>query len=141
MTEQRKRWRSPAKIQVRARQLRREQTPAEARLWRELRGQQVEGLNFRRQHPMGSYVLDFYCPAARLVIEVDGDTHADRKGYDAERTEWLQERGYQVIRFSNREVCENLEAVVEEIERVASECIAAGAPPLSPPRYRGGEGR
>lgn len=128
----RQQWPTTAQIQELAKQLRREQTPAEARLWQQLRGQRLNGLGFRRQHPVGRFILDFYCPAARLVIEVDGDTHAEQEAYDADRTKWLQEQGYQVIRFSNREIYEQMGAVLEEIAAAAEKGCAPGTPPRDP---------
>jgi len=88
-----KRWRTTRAIQGRARELRRELTPAEGKLWSHLRLKQLCGFRFRRQHAIGSYIVDFYCPSRGLVIEIDGDTHVDREEYDAERTEWLEEQG------------------------------------------------
>ncbi|MEA3345439.1 MAG: endonuclease domain-containing protein, partial [Chloroflexota bacterium] len=88
-------------IQERARQLRREMTPAERILWDRLRNRQFLGLKFRRQHPLGRFIADFYCAEHRLVIELDGDIHRDHREYDQVRTEVLQDHGYQVLRFSN----------------------------------------
>jgi very-short-patch-repair endonuclease len=106
-------------MQARAKELRRELTPAEKKLWTRLRNGQVNGLQFRRQHAVGTYIVDFYCAKAKLVIEVDGDSHAEQIEYDQARTEYLNERGYHVIRFTNREVFNHLEAVVQQI---ADEC-------------------
>lgn len=102
-----------------ARKLRRPQTPAEQRLWSRLRDRQLHGYKFRRQHPIDRFVADFYCAAARLVVEIDGDSHADQRDYDAARTEYLNARGYAVIRFTNRDVNGQLEAVLQTI---ADEC-------------------
>ena len=102
-------------IRQRARELRQPQTPAEQAVWRLLSGRQAGGYKFRRQHPIGSFIVDFYCPAAKLVIEIDGDTHADQVEYDQARTEWIESQGYRVIRFTNREVRENISVVVEAI--------------------------
>ncbi len=98
-----------------ARNLRRNLTDAERALWRHLRQRQVAGLKFRRQHPIGRYILDFVCLEARVVIELDGGQHADRHGADQERTAWLEARGYRVLRFWNTEVLENPEGVMEVI--------------------------
>jgi very-short-patch-repair endonuclease len=106
-------------MQARAKELRRELTPAEKKLWARLRNGQVNGLQFRRQHAVGTYIVDFYCAKAKLVIEVDGDSHAEQIEYDQARTEYLNERGYSVIRFTNREVFNQCEAVVQ---RIADEC-------------------
>ncbi len=92
-----------------ARQLRLNPTDAEIQLWSRLRRRQLDGFRFRRQHPLGPYVVDFFCPAAKLIIEVDGGQHAD----DSEtRTIWLEARGYRVIRFWNNDVLANTEGVV-----------------------------
>ena len=111
-----KRWRSSPAVQQRARALRGELTPAERRLWQQLRCGQLGEFGFRRQYPMGLFIVDFYCPAARVVVEVDGDVHARQVEYDAERTRWLErERGCRVLRFTNDEVRDQLDAVVEAI--------------------------
>ena len=104
----------------RARQLRQQMTPTEVLLWDVLRDNQVGDCRFRRQHPVGTFVLDFYCPAARLAVEVDGSIH-DREGAketDAARQEEIEAFGVRVLRFRNEQVTENREAVVEII-RVA----------------------
>lgn len=111
------------KLLQRARELRASQTPAETRLWAALRSRQVEDLKFRRQQVIGPFIADFYCHAARLVVEVDGDIHARQEAADRERSEWLEEQGLRVIRFSNREVLEYLDEVVVEIVRVCGERI------------------
>jgi very-short-patch-repair endonuclease len=89
-------------------------SPIEQRLWLALRGAQL-GVSFRKQHPVGPYVLDFYCPSVGLAVELDGDEHASRQGRDAARTRFLNTRGIHVIRFSNRDVWSNLEGVREAI--------------------------
>lgn len=91
-------------------------TPAERRLWKHLRRRQVDGWRWRRQYSVGAYVLDFFCPAASLGIELDGDVHRDpsRAVYDTERERWLEEvAGVRRIRFENREVMGRVEVVVE----------------------------
>ena len=102
-------------ILKRARELRKEQTPAEQKVWRVLRNRQLEGYKFRRQHPIGRLIVDFYCPVCKLVIEIDGDVHADQEDYDRVRTEWLNEQGYDVIRFTNTQANEQLNEVIAEI--------------------------
>jgi very-short-patch-repair endonuclease len=102
-------------------ELRRELTPAECLLWTVLRGRQLGGLRFRCQHPVGPFVLDFYCPAAKLVIEVDGGVHEQQHEQDAARTEHLQQYGYRVLRFTNREVFDELDGVIERILLAASD--------------------
>ncbi|NVN99648.1 MAG: DUF559 domain-containing protein [Geobacteraceae bacterium] len=90
-------------------------TDAENTLWRILRGRQIDGLKFRRQHPFGDYILDFVCLENMLVIEVDGGQHAEQAGYDEIRTEQLQKAGFQVLRFWNNEVLMEIDAVKEKI--------------------------
>jgi very-short-patch-repair endonuclease len=107
-------------ILARARELRQPLTPQEQKLWQRLRSKQLDGLKFRRQHPIGRFILDFYCAAHKLAIEIDGDSHADPKQqrYDEARTAWLQQRGLRVIRFTNQEVDANIDGVLAEIRRV-----------------------
>jgi very-short-patch-repair endonuclease len=106
-------------MQARARELRREMTPAERILWQRLRNGQIDGAQFRRQHAIGTYIVDFFCAKSKLVIEVDGDVHADQVEYDAQRTSWLNEqKHYRILRFTNHEVRHNIEGVLERI-RVA----------------------
>jgi very-short-patch-repair endonuclease len=102
-------------IRTRARKLRRPQTPAEQTLWRLLRDRRMGELKFRRQHPIGPFIADFCCAAARLVIELDGDSHASQGEYDQARSDWLQAQGYRVIRFTNQEVSRDKEAVLQAI--------------------------
>lgn len=95
--------------------MRQPQTPAERTLWARLRDRRLSGLKFRRQHPIGRFIVDFCCPARRLAVEIDGDSHAEQAEYDAARTAWLVEQGYAVIRFTNQEVHRHIEAVLEAI--------------------------
>ena len=97
-------------------------TPAEGRLWRALQRRQLGGLKFRRQYGVGVYVLDFYCPAAKLAVEVDGSVHDDpmQAEYDATRTRVLAEAGVRVIRFPNEAVCDDLDGVCAAILRAAT---------------------
>jgi very-short-patch-repair endonuclease len=108
----------PIKL-ARAKELRRQMTPAEQRLWDVLRTNQMAGLHFRRQHPISGFIADFYCGAAKLVVEVDGAVHDERPEYDAERDQVLTALGLRVLRFSNDEVLSNMEAVVERIRSAA----------------------
>ena len=100
----------------RARRLRRDMTEVEKKLWWRLRGEQL-GYSFRRQHPIGPYVLDFYCAPARLAVEVDGHQHGTDEGreHDQRRDAFLATQGIRTIRFGNHEIIENLEGVVETI--------------------------
>ena len=97
------------------RHLRSNLTDAEKRLWSKIRNKQIEGHRFRRQAPIGPYVVDFFCPKRKLVIELDGGQHATQMEADAERTAWLETKGYRVIRFWNNEVFENLDGVLQSI--------------------------
>src|SRR5437763_1674669 len=99
---------------VRSRQLRRVQTSAEYELWQQLRGRQLEGLKFRRQHTIGPFIADFVCLAKKLVIKVDGGQHNKRlnKIYDSGRTNYLEHEGYRVLRFSNSEALTNMDEVL-----------------------------
>jgi very-short-patch-repair endonuclease len=117
-----------------ARNLRTTPTDAEMHLWSRLRRKQLYGLRFRRQHPMGIYVVDFFCADAKLIIEVDGGQHADDSD---RRTVWLEPRGYRVIRFWNNEVLTNIDSVlsaIAEAARTAPPPVDAGASPTSPSR-------
>ncbi len=104
-----------------ARRLRRNATDAEQRLWRALR-EQLSEHRFRRQHPVGPYVVDFACAARKLVIELDGGQHAAQEPCDARRTTELARRGYRVIRFWNNDVSGNLAGVLETIRRELDAC-------------------
>jgi very-short-patch-repair endonuclease len=99
------------------RSLRENMPKAEALIWQRLRRRQIEGCKFRRQYGVDVYVIDFYCPELRLAIEIDGDIHfqGDAPIYDAARQEFLEAIGMRVLRFSNQQVYENLDAVIEAI--------------------------
>jgi very-short-patch-repair endonuclease len=103
-----------------AKQLRTASTDAERKLWSILRHHQVAGLRFRRQQPVGPYVVDFYCPAAKLIIELDGDQHGEdrRVEYDEARSVWLSSHGYRVLRFPNWQALKNPQSVLDEIAHV-----------------------
>jgi very-short-patch-repair endonuclease len=100
---------------ARARQLRRNPTDAERLLWRKLRFWQVDGLKFRRQQPLGQYIVDFVCLEKRLVVEVDGGQHAEDANYDNNRDAWLREQEFIVLRFWNNDVLKNTDDVVTAI--------------------------
>jgi len=102
--------------------MRKNLTPPEARLWNALRGRAVDGLKFRRQHPIGPFILDFYCVSARLAVEVDGATHTlgDNPQYDDRRDLWLERRGITVLRIEARYVLDRLDVVLTEIGRTAA---------------------
>ena len=104
--------RSTPKIKRLAIELRHELTPAEQKLWAYLRGDKLNGVNFRRQHAIGPYITDFCSSKARLIIELDGSQHLEQEDYDTERTKYLEAQGYKVIRFWNNEVLNNLDGVM-----------------------------
>ena len=101
----------------RARRLRGAATLVERKLWSRLRAAQLGGFSFRRQHPIGPFIADFYCAPLKLVIELDGDQHAERRGYDAARTRFLESKGIDVLRFWNTELTTNFDSVLESIHR------------------------
>jgi len=105
-----------------ARRLRREMTDAELKLWDELRKRQAGGYRFRRQHPIGRFIVDFVCLSHRLVIEVDGATHGSDEEIERDRirTAWLESEGYRVLRVENTDVYENVDGVIETILHVLS---------------------
>jgi very-short-patch-repair endonuclease len=105
-----------------ARAMRRAMTPAELRLWLRLQRRQLGGLRFRRQAPLGPYIVDFFCPERKLVIELDGDQHGrdENVARDAQRTQWLEQGGLRVIRFSNADVMRSLDGVYDAIVEATS---------------------
>jgi very-short-patch-repair endonuclease len=105
---------TPAKLQ-RAKEMRRDMTPAERKLWARLRAGRLEGIHFRRQQIIEPYIVDFYCHQAALVIEVDGDIHLQQQDYDQQREQDLQSHGLRVMRFSNTEINQNIDGVLAEI--------------------------
>jgi very-short-patch-repair endonuclease len=109
------------KLKPIARQMRSEPTPAEDRLWQRIRKEQIGGIKFRRQHHIDRFIVDFYAPQVRLVIEVDGSVHEYTQEEDAVRQQFLETLGLRVIRFTNEEVFGQLEAVLEKIGAVVGE--------------------
>ena len=101
------------------RRLRNDMPAAETVVWSRLRRKQVCGCKFRRQYSVGPYVLDFYCPALKLAVEIDGDSHfvADANDYDEQRQAFIESFGVRFLRFANRQVSEDLEGVLEAISR------------------------
>src|SRR6185295_16118021 len=106
-----------------ARTLRNNSTPAEKRLWHFLRAQKLGGHKFRRQAAIGSYIVDFVCFAAKLIVELDGPQHLEPAAveYDKGRTNWLSSRGFHILRFRNQELDENIHAVVDTIAGALAE--------------------
>ncbi len=107
---------TPQSVQVRARELRHEMTPAEQELWKHLRDRRLDGLKFRRQTPLGPYIADFYCAEHRLVVEIDGPVHDNQVEQDQDRTEQFLQHGYRVIRFTNQQTLEYFDEVLEKIK-------------------------
>jgi len=105
----------------RARELRKELTPAERKLWAYLRGDKLNGVNFRRQHAIGNYIVDFVSIKKKLVIELDGSQHLEQAEYDVERTKYLESRGYKVVRFWNHDVMKDMNGVFRAIETALGE--------------------
>ena len=100
-------------LRNRGREMRKQMSPAELKLWSRLRGDELEGVRFRRRHPVGIFVADFFCPRFNLVVEVDGDSHFDEEAqrYDEERTAYFAGIGLKEIRFTNVDVLKNIENV------------------------------
>lgn len=115
----------------RSKELRHRMTPEEAVLWSELRTNRLFGLHFRRQQVIDGFIVDFYCHAARLIVEVDGGIHATQGLYDEVRDEWLQACGFTILRFANDEVTSDLPGV---LARVAAACGAGAQTRERPPK-------
>jgi very-short-patch-repair endonuclease len=98
-----------------AKSLRSQQTDAEQKLWYHLRAHRYMGLKFKRQKPIGRYIVDFVCPERSLIIELDGGQHTEQMAYDTQRDAWLHGEGYTVLRFWNNEVMQEMEGVLEKI--------------------------
>jgi len=105
-------------LKLTRKKLRSKLTPAEAFLWKYLKSKQLDHKRFTRQHSIGSYVVDFYCPSQKLIIELDGEVHFNHAAeeYDKKRTAFLNEAGFTVIRFENKMVFEHLSSVLDEIK-------------------------
>jgi very-short-patch-repair endonuclease len=108
--------RSTPRVYARARQFRKEPTPAEAKLWAYLRGNKLNEVNFRRQHAIGHYIVDFCSVKRKLVIELDGGQHLKSEEYDLERTVFLRAQGYTVLRFWNDKVMNDMGGVMKAID-------------------------
>ncbi|WP_035382769.1 endonuclease domain-containing protein [Ferriphaselus sp. R-1] len=115
-----------------AKSLRRNQTEAEQRLWYHLRAHRFMGLKFKRQKPLGRYVVDFVCMEAKLVIELDGGQHLDQVGCDRVRDAWLKSQGFTVLRFWNNELMSEMETVLERIRlEVESRALSPSPSPVN----------
>jgi len=117
-----------ASLIERAKAARKAPTPAEQTLWFALRAERFAGVKFRRQKVVGPYIADFASNAPKLVIEVDGHLHGDTTDYDAERTAYLTEQGYRVVRFTNADVMHNLEGVLRLLEDVVNNPLSQPSP-------------
>jgi len=129
-------WHVSGKMRARARSLRRDSTDAERLIWNALRAHRMNGASFRRQTPIGPYIVDFACHAANLIVEIDGGQHFEDQNMkrDARRDAFLASKGFRVLRFNNHDVMTNKQGVLETI---AAALDAAPSPPL--PRKRGRE--
>jgi very-short-patch-repair endonuclease len=105
----------------RAKQLHRNMSPAEAKLWQHLRAHRMGNIHFRNQHAIGNYIVDFCAPRKKLIIELDGSQHLEQREYDEERTRFLGSRGYRVLRFWNNDVLNNIDDVLKVIWSVLRE--------------------
>ncbi len=114
-----------------AKQMRLAPTPAELKMWLELRAKRFNGIKFRKQKVIGSYIADFASRDPMLVIEIDGETHGNANDYDLKRTGYLEEQGYRVIRFTNVEVMQNMNGVLETLASVVDQ-LTSPLPTLSP---------
>lgn len=117
---------APSSSFLKAQALRKNETEAEKILWERIRNNQLKGYKFRRQHPIGLFIADFYCHQLKLIIEIDGEYHnlPEQIEKDLERTRILESNGLQLIRFTNEEVQENLENVIAKITSKINEIIA-----------------
>ena len=127
------------KTLTRAQTLRRDMTDAECKLWSMLRGRQQAGAKFRRQQPIGPFIVDFVSQEHRLIVEADGSQHCESEA-DARRDAYLRAKGYRVMRFWNSDILENIEAVGEAIVRAVSGPHPPTAARRAPPSPSGGEG-
>ena len=113
--------RTTPKIFARAKALHRNLSPAEAKLWKQLRAHRMGNTHFRNQHAIGNYIVDFCAPRKKLIIELDGSQHLEQEAYDAERTSFLESKGYRVLRFWNNDVLNNIDLVLRVIWSVLNE--------------------
>src|SRR5215467_9825971 len=127
-------WQVSTKQRTRARRLRRDLTDAERIIWNAVRGHRMHGMSFRRQTPIGPFIVDFVCHAAWLIVEVDGGQHYEDENMkrDAQRDAFLASKGYRILRFNNHEVMTNRQGVLETI---ATAVLRTPSPPL--PRHQG----
>ncbi|MBC3807183.1 endonuclease domain-containing protein [Undibacterium seohonense] len=122
---------NPDDLKAYAREMRKKMPTAEQLLWYVLRNRRVAGAKFRRQHPVGRYILDFYCVEKKLAVELDGGQHSEQQNYDQQRDAYLKKQGIEVLRFWNNQMLLETEAVLEVIYSILTK---------SPPRPLAGEG-
>jgi very-short-patch-repair endonuclease len=118
----------------RARELRKNPTDTERKLWHHIRDKQLDNFRFRRQRPIGKYIVDFICLEANLVIELDGGQHAEQLQYDAERTKYLTAQGLHVLRYWNNDVMQNIAGVLEDIRTALIQRVSLSTPSRPSPR-------
>ncbi len=121
------------KIKNNSRHLRNNMTDVERMLWAKVRSRQLQGFRFRRQHPIGRYIVDFVCLELKLIIELDGGQHMDQRQYDTNRSQWLQINGFKTVRFWNSDILDNPDGVMQTIY------MHLPQPRLSPPIEGGAE--
>jgi len=114
---------APKLTRQRAKELRKNLTPPEGILWSKLSSRRLMGLKFRRQHPMGPYITDFYCHEAHLIVELDGPTHGPRRAHDARRDAYFEREGIETLRFPASDIPTDMDRVLRIIYRRAKERI------------------
>lgn len=132
----------PEDLRAYAREMRSHMTDAEALLWKLLHNRRIANAKFRRQHPVGRYILDFYCDEKKLAVELDGSQHMNAVDYDQKREAWLKSQGVRILRFWNNQVLAETESVMEAIygELVTAVISISLTPGLSPARGREEQG-
>ena len=125
------------RLRTRARELRNNPTDAERVLWGQLRFWQLDGYKFRRQQPLGRYIVDFVCLEKRVIVELDGGQHAQQASLDAERDRWLRDEGFTILRFWNHDVLKNVGAVKELIYKTLESTPYLNPPPQGGRRKKG----
>jgi very-short-patch-repair endonuclease len=123
-------------LKAAARELRRNNTDAELSFWLQVRDRRFQGLKFRRQVPLGNYVVDFLCNERKLIVELDGGQHSEQETDDAARTAWLEAQGYRVVRFWNNDVMGDLDGVLTALHLALEESPSPRPSPASRERGR-----
>lgn len=116
------------KQKYRARRLRKKMTPSETKLWAALRDRRYVKLKFRRQQPIGPFIADFCCWDKKVILELDGDSHAGKEYYDSARQKWLEHAGWTVLRFWDSEIYENIEGVMQAIFNACTSSASSPSP-------------